>query len=33
MVLFDPEAVAVTRYLYRGNRIPTPWAPVKMSVA
>lgn len=24
MELFDPAAVAVTRYRYRGN-IPTPW--------
>jgi RNA-directed DNA polymerase len=25
-VLFRPRAVAVTRYRYRGTRIPTPWA-------
>ena len=25
VVLFDIGKVAVTRYLYRGNRIPTPW--------
>ena len=24
--LFRPRAVAVTRYRYRGTRIPTPWA-------
>lgn len=24
--LFDPSAVAVTRYRYRGTAIPTPWA-------
>ncbi|MDP9442574.1 MAG: group II intron reverse transcriptase/maturase [Actinomycetota bacterium] len=26
--LFRPEAVAITRYLYRGNKIPTPWSSV-----
>lgn len=26
VVLFDIGKVAVTRYLYRGNKIPTPWA-------
>ena len=25
-VLFDPATVAVTRYLYRGTKIVTPWA-------
>jgi RNA-directed DNA polymerase len=25
IVLFDPAAVRVTRYRYRGTRIPTPW--------
>jgi len=25
VVLFNPGAVAVTRYRYRGNRIPSPW--------
>ena len=24
--LFNPEAIAITRYRYRGNQIPTPWA-------
>jgi len=24
--LFDPSAVPVTRYRYRGDRIPSPWA-------
>ncbi|MEU1784963.1 hypothetical protein ABZ553_03430 [Streptomyces sparsogenes] len=24
--LFDLQAVTVTRYRYRGNTIPTPWA-------
>ncbi len=24
-VMFDPATVAVTRYLYRGGKIPTPW--------
>ncbi len=23
--LFKPEAVTVTRYRYRGTKIPTPW--------
>jgi RNA-directed DNA polymerase len=26
VALFNPGAVAVTRYRYRANRIPTPWA-------
>lgn len=26
VALFDPGAVAVTRYRYRGQQIPTPWA-------
>jgi RNA-directed DNA polymerase len=26
VVLFNPSAVVVTRYRYRANRIPTPWA-------
>ena len=25
--LFDPAAVTITRYSYRGDRIPTPWTP------
>jgi RNA-directed DNA polymerase len=25
--LFMPSAVAVTRYCYRGTKIPTPWTP------
>ena len=24
--MFRPRAVAVTRYRYRGTKIPTPWA-------
>lgn len=24
--LFNPEAIPITRYRYRGNQIPTPWA-------
>ena len=24
--LFRPQALAVTRYRYRGTKIPTPWA-------
>ncbi len=24
-MLFDPEAVTVSRYRYRANRIPSPW--------
>jgi RNA-directed DNA polymerase len=24
--LFNPEAIAITRYRYRGKQIPTPWA-------
>ena len=30
-ILFDPATVAVTRYRYRGSKIPTPWtaAPMK----
>lgn len=27
MRLFDPAAVTITRYSYRGDRIPTPWTP------
>jgi hypothetical protein len=25
--LFDPAAVKIVRYGYRGDRIPTPWTP------
>src|SRR6188472_1917947 len=25
--LFNPETIPITRYRYRGNQIPTPWAP------
>ena len=28
VVLFNPSAVAPTRYRYRGNKIPTPWPSV-----
>ena len=31
--LFDPSAVAVTRYRYRANRIPSPWATLTMESA
>jgi len=27
--LFDPAAVKIVRYRYRGTRIPTPWTPVE----
>jgi RNA-directed DNA polymerase len=30
--LFRPEAVAITRYRYRGTRIPTPWAGSEQGV-
>jgi RNA-directed DNA polymerase len=33
MVMFDPATVAVTRYRYRGNKIPTPWTPVGTEAA
>lgn len=33
VVLFDPATVAVTRYRYRGNKIPTPWTPAVTRVA
>jgi len=26
--MFRPQAVAITRYRYRGTRIPTPWSSV-----
>jgi len=26
VTLFDPSAVTVSRYRYRGARIPSPWA-------
>ena len=29
--LFDPAAVKITRYSYRGDRIPTPWPPTPRS--
>lgn len=29
--LFDPAAVKITRYGYRGDRIPTPWTPAPRS--
>jgi RNA-directed DNA polymerase len=25
--LFNPETIPITRYRYRGNKIPNPWAP------
>jgi RNA-directed DNA polymerase len=31
--LFDPSAVPVTRYRYRGTAIPTPWTPVTTTTA
>ncbi len=24
--LFNPKTIPITRYRYRGNQIPTPWA-------
>jgi len=27
-MLFNPGGVRVTRYVYRADRIPTPWATV-----
>ena len=33
VVLFNPGRVTVTRYLYRANRIPTPWAVVTQGSA
>jgi len=32
VVLFDPATVAVTRYRYRGNKIPTPWTQVATGI-
>jgi RNA-directed DNA polymerase len=32
-VLYNPSTVPVTRYRYRGQRIPTPWASTQGSVA
>jgi len=32
-IMFDPATVAVTRYLYRGNKIPNPWTAAQMKVA
>ena len=29
--LFDPAAVTIVRYSYRGDRIPTPWTPAQRS--
>jgi RNA-directed DNA polymerase len=31
--MFRPQTVPVTRYLYRGTRIPTPWASVPAGTA
>ena len=31
MVLFNPSAVAVIRYRYRGQRIPSPWAIIEQA--
>jgi RNA-directed DNA polymerase len=31
--LFDPAAVPVTRYRYRGSKIPTPWTPAENTPA
>ena len=33
VVLSNPGGVTVTRYLYRANRIPTPWAVVTQGSA
>ena len=32
-VLFDPSAVAITRYRYRATNIPTPWSTKTIGVA
>jgi RNA-directed DNA polymerase len=32
-ILFDPATVAVTRYRYRGSKIPTPWTAAPTKVA
>jgi hypothetical protein len=31
--VFDPRAVPVTRYRYRGKKIPTPWDEWKTILA
>jgi RNA-directed DNA polymerase len=33
IVLFKPSSVAVTRYRYRGSKIPTPWSPTATPAA
>jgi len=33
VVLYDTRAVSVTRYRYRGQRIPTPWDEWKTAMA
>src|SRR5699024_12842351 len=33
MVMFNPAAVPVTRYRYRGTKIPTPWASAAPAVS
>ena len=33
VTLLDPSAVAITRYCYRGARIPTPWSSVERGSA
>jgi RNA-directed DNA polymerase len=32
-VMFRPQEVPVTRYLYRGTKIPSPWAGVLAGTA
>ena len=32
-ILFDPATVPVTRYRYRGSKIPTPWTAAQMGAA
>lgn len=33
VTLFQPQAMAITRYRYRGSRIPTPWSGVTLGSA
>ena len=33
VTLFNPAAVAITRYRYRRDRIPSPWVQATTSIA
>jgi RNA-directed DNA polymerase len=33
LTLFNPQSVQITRYRWRANRIPTPWASNNMAAA